>query len=190
VDGPTNAFYAMLDSGVSIFAPFIAVGKSGGGDTPRWQGSVTNVWFQLVITYTSSTASLYVNGGNLMQATRTYGTTLAGHFYIGQYVNGGPPTFYGQISDVRIYNRALSSNEVQQLYAYESNPNPPLSVYTAIELDFFALPGQTYQIQNSGDLTNWFNIGSPITGNNQTIQQFFSTRGTNGQFFRVNDVTP
>jgi hypothetical protein len=35
--------------------------------------------------------------------------------------------FYGAIADVRIYNRALSTNEVLQLYAYESTPpsSPP-----------------------------------------------------------------
>jgi hypothetical protein len=30
------------------------------------------------------------------------------------------PSFNGLIDDVRIYNRALSANEVQQLYQYES----------------------------------------------------------------------
>ena len=37
---------------------------------------------------------------------------------------GNIELFSGGIDDVRIYNRALSPSEVQQLYAYESSPTP------------------------------------------------------------------
>ena len=40
--------------------------------------------------------------------------------------NWGTQTFKGLIDDVRIYNRALSENEVETLYELESTPPPPL----------------------------------------------------------------
>jgi hypothetical protein len=46
---------------------------------------------------------------------------LSGPFYLGRRSNNGWPHFNGLISNVRIYNRALSSNEVAALYTYEND---------------------------------------------------------------------
>ena len=46
----------------------------------------------------------------------------SGPFYLGRRSNNGWAHFNGLISKVRIYNRALSSNEVAALYNYESHP--------------------------------------------------------------------
>ena len=40
------------------------------------------------------------------------------------YAPGPYNGFRGAMDDVRIYNRALPATEVQQLYAYESVPEP------------------------------------------------------------------
>jgi hypothetical protein len=81
---------------------------------------------------------------------------------------------------------AGSVTQLDYLQVYQTR----LSIYTAIELDFVALLGQTYQLQRSTNLINWINVGSPITGSNQTVQQLFSTRGTNAQFYQLQNVTP
>jgi hypothetical protein len=178
---PSDAFYAILN-GLNPNAPFIAVGKSGGGDTPQWNGLATNVWFQLAITYADSLAKIYINGHNVAQGPRSYGTTLTGNFYLGKYLADLPPAFYGAINDVRIYNRALSPDDLSQLYTFESGQ---LGIHTAVEVNFLALPGSTYQIQNSSNMIDWINVGSPIIGTNQAVQQLFSTLGADAKFYRV-----
>jgi hypothetical protein len=167
VDGATNAFYLIMDN-VDSGAPYFAVGKSGGGSTPQWHGPTTNVWYQLVVTYSNSTASLFVNGSNLMQASRTYGTTLAGNFFIGSYLGGGPPTFYGVISDVRIYNRALSSQEVSELYATESVVSG-ITLLSTITIQGIA--GKVYEIEYKNDIssTNWTVLATNIVASNGIV---------------------
>jgi hypothetical protein len=86
--------------------------------------------------------------------------------------------------------RQDTSSNTNNAFQLNANFAPQLSIFTAIELDFFVSAGQTYQIQSSGNLTNWNNVGSPITGSNQTVQQFFSTRGTNAQFYQLLNITP
>jgi trimeric autotransporter adhesin len=119
----SSAFYTCVDE-VNSGGPYIEVGMAGGGDLPRWHGPTTNVWYHVVVTYSNSLASLYINGGNPVQASRTYATALTGAFYIGGNFQApaGPPTFFGAIDDVRVYNRALSAQEIAQLYQYEAGP--------------------------------------------------------------------
>ena len=162
VDGATDAFYAIVDP-VNSGGPYLAVGRSGGGDTPRWDAPQTNVWYQLVITYTNSTTVIYVNGV-AAQASRSYATTLSGNFYIGRYVGGFPPTFYGSLDDVRVYNRSLSASEVAQLFATEAGL---LNVRKAVYVDSGILTvGSNYQLQVSSDLATWTNQGAPFTATN------------------------
>lgn len=91
-------------------------------------GTTTDEWFHIAGTYTQSDGNqrLYINGvlrdTDLHVAGNTVvplATTTAGACYtymkIGySCVNNG--YFNGRIDDVRLYNRALSANEVAQLY--------------------------------------------------------------------------
>ena len=64
--------------------------------------------------------------------------------------------FTGLIDDVRIYNRALSTNEVQQLYAYRYGP--VVTLLKAVKPSFTGLLlGTNYQLQVSADLNTWTN---------------------------------
>jgi hypothetical protein len=71
------------------------------------------------------------------------------------------------IDDVRIYNRALSADEVQQLYLLEA---PEIvSIQKAVYLTSPNLKvGTNYQVQVSTDLTNWTNVGDVFTATNST----------------------
>jgi hypothetical protein len=76
------------------------------------------------------TASLYVNGaltGSVIVSNSTLfvdtnANQLVSALGIYDFTPGPYDAFRGIIEDVRIYNRALSNSEVQQLYAYESVP--------------------------------------------------------------------
>lgn len=122
---PSSAFYATANS-LYYPKPTIGLGMVNNVDTPRWGEAITNVWYFVAITYGNSTATLFINGDNVGEAPRTFGTILNGSFFIGGNNDASiaSVTFSGKISDVRIYNRALSTSEVQQLYQYESQPHP------------------------------------------------------------------
>ena len=93
---------------------------------------ITNVWVQLVGIYQQGQyLQFYVNGSlvesngepdEVMYTDQTFPLRSAIGIY--DYAPGPYEGFDGAIDDVRIYNRALSESEVQQLYAYESTPPP------------------------------------------------------------------
>lgn len=74
-------------------------------------------WYHAVMLRDSGTTKFYVNG------IQTTGTDTRNPLPPTAFVIGsatGQRFFNGALDDIRIYNRALSSNEVQQLYQFES----------------------------------------------------------------------
>ena len=80
----------------------------------------TGTWVYVVGTWnTDRTYNMYVNG--LFDTTGTqvgngYNSSSTGTFRIGAQVTGRPRYFDGKISQVKVYNRALSAAEVLQNY--------------------------------------------------------------------------
>jgi hypothetical protein len=98
--------------------------------------------------------------------------------------------FNGYMDDVRIYDRALSSNEVQQLYLYEAGPrlNLGVSFVMVVNPSFSGLSlGAAYQLQVSADLKTWMNQGSAFTATNTTMiyPQYFPVANWNQLYFRL-----
>jgi len=71
-------------------------------------------WRQLCLTFDGATATLYADGAQLSSRTAPWNLTRA-VAAIGRQVNNGE-YWNGSIDDVRLYNRALSSSEIQALY--------------------------------------------------------------------------
>jgi len=89
---------------------------------PLFQPSL-NKYYQAVVVRAGTNVMMYWNGtlgatNQVVNPTVEPGNT----FYIGCSGDNlsSDYVFHGVIDDIRIYNRALSSNEVAQLYAYES----------------------------------------------------------------------
>jgi hypothetical protein len=105
----------------------------------------------------------------------------------GRQIYGNPSNFFlGRVDDVRIYNRVLSSNEVQELYLYESTAQ--VGILQAVIPTFFNLySGTNYQLQVSPDLNTWTNSGSVFTATNSTMiyPQYFLVNNWNQLFFRL-----
>ena len=98
--------------------------------------------------------------------------------------------FNGLVDDVRIYNRALSASEVQQLYIIESGPR--VDLIKAVKPSFNNLTLTTnYQMQISGDLNTWTNYGTAFTATNTSMvyPQYFDVDNWNKLFFRL-QVSP
>jgi hypothetical protein len=77
------------------------------------------VWQHIAVTWDGYTASLYYNGQ--VEATESISKPLLvtnGNVYIGAYKFVFPAAcFHGAIDNVRIYNRCLSTAEIQELYS-------------------------------------------------------------------------
>jgi hypothetical protein len=113
------SFGIMADNtapGNQLNAIFGEVGVFSGGFT----FTDTNQWYQIVMLRNSGVTTFYVNG--MPTATGITATPLTPTtFRIG--AENGIRFFNGAIDDVRIYNRALSSSDVAQLYASEAPPH-------------------------------------------------------------------
>ncbi|WP_157496703.1 DUF6701 domain-containing protein [Hahella ganghwensis] len=75
-------------------------------------------WYHIAVSYTSGSQVIYVNG--VQRATRTYTGTLRTNsdpLQIGQDQVFPGRYFNGRIDEVRIYNSALDSTEINDLYA-------------------------------------------------------------------------
>lgn len=77
-----------------------------------------NKWSYLVAAYDGSTKKIYKDGTLIgsVAASGAIGTTGTATAYIGSSY-GGSEFFFGLIDDVRIYNRALSADEIKRLYS-------------------------------------------------------------------------
>ena len=75
-----------------------------------------NTWYNAVFTHNGTSSKLYLNGEIVGSASNTGGLgTNNNDIYIGSR-QGSDLFFNGSISDVRIYDRALSENEIELLY--------------------------------------------------------------------------
>ncbi len=60
--------------------------------------------------------TLYTNGEEKETIAITQYSTLEGRFFIGSYIGGSSNFLKGKLDDVRIYDRALSESEIEDLY--------------------------------------------------------------------------
>jgi hypothetical protein len=134
----------------------------------------TGTWFQAVFTYqlSSGACNIYVNGVLADSRIRNYNTNSDPN----PLIIGAEPTsttgygyyFTGLLDDVRIYNRALASNEVYQLFTVEAAPpsitaNPKSVIVNAYDTATFNVtatgsPPLSYQWYFNGS-----NVVSSVT---------------------------
>lgn len=96
------------------------------GVTTLWDGN----WHNIAVTYDGSKKSIYMDGSVLLTVDAT-GTIESGEGYnllVGAGRDEINPTllYYGQIDEVRIYNTALSSIEIKDLYNQVKVNNAPI----------------------------------------------------------------
>lgn len=154
----------------------------GGSLYPR-----ANAWYHVVMLRKGGVLSFYLNGIK-SPVTNSLTPVAPTGFTIGSET--GIRFFQGIITDVRIYDRALSASGVQQLYQYESVPHlvPVVSLIKAVRPAFASLAvGTNYQLQVSTDLVNWTNKGSPFTATNSSMvyTQYFDVSNWNQLYFRL-----
>ena len=158
-------------------------------------GSLTNAWHQLLVVVATGGQTMVFRDGVLTtnMAETLWPTTTAINMTLGASGNLASPADFSSVSldDICIYNRALATNEVAQLYAIESAP--PLIISKAVYLQDYSLSvGSNYQVQASSDLINWTNQGSPFTATSSYWQStnYWGVANWNQLFFRVVTSSP
>jgi hypothetical protein len=102
-----------------MFAPegrIKVIGTNDGGNEYTSDANVVNqaVWNDIIVTYDGTKDTVYVNGASI--GTFEYARNItSGAGYIGSIVGDGNFNFYGLVAEVRIYNRALTAEEISQL---------------------------------------------------------------------------
>ena len=94
--------------------------------------------------------------------------------------------FGGSMHNARIYNRALSASEVQQLYAYESGPRVNLIRAIIPSFDNLTL-NANYRLQGSVDLKTWYDQAMPFsaTTTEMIFPWYYAINDWNQLFFRL-----
>jgi hypothetical protein len=93
-----------------------------------WQvwgsGANINTWYHIVFSYDGNTADVYING-SLVKSEKKSAKLIPFKtpIYIGSRKGSEP--FKGKIDDIRIYTKALTALEVQEIYTDKRAPQSP-----------------------------------------------------------------
>jgi hypothetical protein len=108
-----------------------AITTSGNGSEQQITGSSalpTGTWTHVAVTKSGNTGRLYVNGSQVgSNSSMTLSPSSLGSTnqnWIGRSQYSADPYLDGQVDDFRIYNRALSSSEVNALASGGATPTP------------------------------------------------------------------
>ena len=149
-------------------------------------------WTQLVGECDGTNLLFFTNGVlSMITTNQILGDPASTGLEIGD--SGTCAGFVGLLDDVRVYNRALTAAEVQQLYAYEAqqpiNSMPQISLIQVVVPSFSNLiAGTNYQLQIAANLSGTFtNCGPVFTATNTTMiyPQYFNVANWSQLFFRL-----
>jgi len=143
-------------------------------------------WCHLCLIYDGQFLSIFRNGFLVKSQAYAYGglNTNSYSFMVGGS-EAGNENFNGWVDDIRIYNRALSSNEVAQLYVIESGaPLLGVTTYSNSPVVFYpTASGTNFTLQMAT------NLNAPIWLAVTNGEPFSGVRITNAPpnaFFRLN----
>ncbi|MSU61905.1 MAG: LamG domain-containing protein [Pedosphaera sp.] len=147
-----------------------------------------NSWHQVIVAY-SDRVRAFVDGvkvgdvdypGNPHFVSAVTRIGRSQDLYVG--------AFDGMIDDIRVYNRALSDQEVKDLYRYEAPDRPSLRIEVeTVRVILSVKPTKRYQLESSFDLKKWTKVADPILATSAEVPLTFNVLGV-GQYFRIYQV--
>lgn len=166
-----NSFFMTIFSDCASRGYSVGPHGSGQGFNSTTPFPESNSWTHWVVAVEGGTLKFYVNGRQTaaqdvgFPSTWTAGSDLlvgacvsmAGR---GPYTDGCVSFFKGSLDDIRIYNRALSPQEVALLHRVESHQvNTLLVSVRSVQVDMVVVPGNDYQLESSANLLDWSQVG-------------------------------
>ena len=138
-----------------------------------------HVWTHICGTYNGTTAQIFVNGAWMGSGSRTWNTVLQGNpgLYIGRAGYDQNQRLTGDIDDVRIYNRVLSTAELRVLAGYHPMQVSTWNVTPASSgMKLHYVPEQLGPLANNADITQWDDISG------HSMHLFQGTPGSRPQY--------
>lgn len=180
----TGSYHMMISQNANTLtygAMFAAFGSGdltvipGGGSTYNYTGSVdTSDWHHMVLVRTNTSEAYYLDG--VLQATGNSGPNANGTFttanlYLGCGSVEADNDYEGYLDEVRIYNRALSQPEINQLFCASAPwiDLPDTSIYSGTSLTF-------NNLNTNYDSTAWLLNGNLIS-NDSFVSHTFTISG-------------
>jgi hypothetical protein len=148
-------------------------------------------WAQIVITRATNSCAMFVNGVKVAFETglTPYAKPGVSPMSLGANNNADSSGFayYCPVTfdSVHIYDRALADSEVQTLYTNEGAPVVGVVVKTVRVNMMQLMPGKTYQLETSTNLSSWTDTSTSFAATNSTAFQDFDIIGTGMGYFRV-----
>jgi hypothetical protein len=100
----SQLWFSMRDNTVSVVSISGAVPTAG-------------VWYHLTVTRSGNVFTFYINGVSVDTKTTAINAITVNSFYLGKFVRASESAqFNGVIDEVRIYNRALTQDEITDIY--------------------------------------------------------------------------
>ncbi len=130
------AAYGSPGTGTAMFIGTNGTDLYGGGygdDVFQINFWEPDVWHHICLTYDGTTARLYADGVEVESAAKNW-NLIPSRAHIGRQVNDAVEFWDGTVDDVRIYNKALTPEEVRQamrgdpLLAWNPQPKPGANV--------------------------------------------------------------
>lgn len=142
-----------------------------------------DVWYNVVGVYSGSLASLFVNGRLVAGPTAQSWSTVGSASRVARIIGSGGEFWPGRISQVMMYNRALSESEVLQNYnAIKGRfPSPPPNISASFWLPFeFSTLTTASLAANDNSAGSWeLNNTRNLLGISGSIAQFTNTGSVN-----------
>ena len=104
----SNAY--MISIGANI------ISNQGWADDFPVYPSIDNSWHNVVCTFDGLNSTIYLDNSNLGSNSMTSWNTIAGSFYFGTRVLNDMDFFNGNIDDIAIWNRQLTTTEITAVY--------------------------------------------------------------------------
>lgn len=185
-----NDFEVYIPAGSDGF--FVVSTKNGAGlNAGPTRVLPVEKWAHFAIVLATSGTSFYLDGRLVKTASET-GNNIGFHGTptIGASDHSGTRASYfqGSIDDIRIYGRALSSEEIRAIYRYEAPPRPPLVIEVkTVVLRMNLEPGRSYRIYSSKDLVQWTAVGEAFIATLDEMQREIDASEA-GRYFRLESV--
>lgn len=112
--------------------------KSAAGNSLTWDNG-SNSWHLVTVTYTLATQKMriFINGQlqKIVNGIASPSAANTAYLYIGSgdpNLGGGADKFFGSMTDIRIYNRAISQAEAQYMFNVPPAPTAGLTNYITL----------------------------------------------------------
>ena len=128
--------------------------------------TIDNIWSHIVYTNNGSTANIYQNGILVSTQTCSSNPIISGNVAFGRMNHPSYDAFNGKLDDIAIYNRALSPQEITQLYTGQVIPS---YVPTNGLVGYWPFNGNA--LDESGNGNNGTVNGATLTSDRNNLNQ-------------------